>query len=74
MHIVRLSIVEESAIHWAADLLLFPGLASCLREPFGPQENVKDLHNAVPSILDVLIGYSDAGDYVLSFTITTTVD
>lgn len=62
LHIVRLSIVEESAIHWAADLLLFPGLASCLGEPFGPQENVKDLRNAVPSILDVFYRLCSSGD------------
>jgi hypothetical protein len=40
-------IVDQWVIHWATDLLLFPKPASCLREPFGPQENVKDLGNTV---------------------------
>jgi hypothetical protein len=35
------------AIHWAADLLLFLGVASCSGHPFCPQEKVTGLVNTI---------------------------
>ena len=43
------------AIHWAAVLLAFPGLASCSRHPFCPQEKVKVWAILVPSGLGVIL-------------------
>jgi hypothetical protein len=59
--------------HWAASLLLFPGLASCLWPPFRPFEKARSVYSTFSSTLSVFIDYTDAGNYVHSFKITMKV-
>jgi hypothetical protein len=61
-------------IHGVADLLLFPGLSSYLGTPFCPQEKVTGLDNTISIDPSCFIDCADAGDYVVDFTITTTVN